>query len=228
MDPAEGPDNTDAPTSGTSPTPAQSTPTRGRRTLPLFTSIVLIALALVVGYLLGRPSHPIDSSADAGFLRDMSVHHTQAVDMSLLILEKTEDEQLRAVATDIARTQQSQVGRMHGWLVQWDLPIRGSQPQMAWMEGHGHGVDSGEPAPEEMPGYIDADQMDELAEATGVEAEILYLELMIEHHEGGVEMAEVARVLADEPYVVDLAHGMEVAQEAEIELLESMVDDRTD
>lgn len=127
-----------------------------KRPVPVWIVAALLVVALAVGYLVGRPSVPLDNSADAGFLRDMSVHHSQAVDMSMIILDKTDDETLTTLAEDIARTQQAQIGRMHGWLVQWDLSIRGGQPSMSWMEGHGH---QGGESDETMPGWVPEDRM---------------------------------------------------------------------
>ncbi|RCV54034.1 DUF305 domain-containing protein [Marinitenerispora sediminis] len=192
-----------------------------RRAVPLPFVAVLVAAALVAGYVLGRPGYPLDNSADAGFLRDMSAHHAQAVDMSMTVLETAEDPTLRTVAYDIATTQQSQIGRMQGWLVQWGLGARGAQPPMAWMAGHGHGD-----APERMPGLATEEDMDALAAAEGEEAEIQYLELMIEHHQGGAEMADAAASLAREPMVTGFARGMAGAQRSEIELMTRMLEER--
>ncbi|MDA8370827.1 MAG: DUF305 domain-containing protein [Nocardiopsaceae bacterium] len=201
---------------------------RQRRTVPLFTAVVLVAIALICGYLLGRPGHPIDTSADAGFLRDMSVHHAQAVDLSMIILEESEDPILRAVARDIARTQQEQIGRMQGWLMQWELPARGTQPAMAWMSGHGgHGpgdADGAGTAP--MPGLVSEEEMERLRGAKGQDAEILFLRLMIDHHRGGIEMAEAEVVLGDEPMVVEFASGMAEAQQVEIDMMRDMLEER--
>ncbi|MFC7327834.1 DUF305 domain-containing protein [Marinactinospora rubrisoli] len=193
-----------------------------RRVVPIPFVAVLVAAALVVGYLLGRPGYPLDNSADAGFLRDMSAHHAQAVEMSMTVLEKSDDPTLRIVAEDIATTQQSQIGRMQGWLVQWGLGARGAQRPMAWMAGHGHGGD----APESMPGLATEEQMAELAAADGEDAEIRYLKLMIEHHRGGAEMADAAASLGREPIVTDFARGMAAAQRSEIELMTGMLADR--
>ena len=129
----------------------------------------------------------------------MSVHHAQAVDLSMIILEESEDPILRAVARDIARTQQEQIGRMQGWLMQWELPARGTQPAMAWMSGHGgHGpgdADGAGTAP--MPGLVSEEEMERLRGAKGQDAEILFLRLMIDHHRGGIEMAEAEVVLGE-------------------------------
>ncbi|CAM3724049.1 DUF305 domain-containing protein [Nocardiopsis gilva] len=191
------------------------------RSVPLWLAAAIAVVALLGGFLLGRPAVPLDSSADAGFLRDMSVHHSQAVDMSLLILEKTDDPQLSTVAQDIARTQQAQIGRMRGWLVQWGLNIRGAQPPMAWMAGHGsHGAQE---APKTMPGWVPDDRMEELKQAEGTEAEILFLQLMIDHHKGGIDMAEAAVSAGDQKIVTDFAAGMAKAQQSEIELMQDML-----
>lgn len=200
---------------------------RRRRTVPLLIAVPLVIAALIGGYLLGRPGYPVDNSADAGFLRDMSVHHSQAVDMSLIMLEEADDPVLRVLATDILRTQQEQIGRMQGWLVQWDLPARGAQPAMAWMSGHGgHGSGGQQEEPERMTGLATEAEMDDLRAAEGEDAEILFLQLMIEHHEGGIEMAEAAVDLGREQMVVNFADGMVAAQQSEIDLMEDMLHDR--
>ncbi|WP_376767014.1 DUF305 domain-containing protein [Spinactinospora alkalitolerans] len=202
--------------------PAREAPRRRRISIPV--AALLVVAALVCGYLVGRPGHPLESSADAGFLRDMSAHHAQAVDMSLIIMEETEEPTLDTVAYDITRTQQAQIGRMQGWLALWGLSARGTRPPMAWMAGHGHGS-GGEP-PERMPGLATEEQMQELREAEGEEAEILFLRLMTEHHLGGVDMAEAAVGLADEPIVVNFAKGMVTAQQSEIDLMADMLEER--
>ncbi|MBV2362596.1 DUF305 domain-containing protein [Streptomonospora nanhaiensis] len=206
------------------PRPTPSAPRR-RAAVPLVIALPLVAAALVAGYLLGRPVQPIDSSADAGFLRDMSVHHSQAVDMSLIVLEEADDQVMRTVATDILRTQQEQIGRMQGWLVQWDLPARGARPAMEWMAGHGH-HGSAEDMPDRMPGMATEADLEDLRAAEGEDAEILYLQLMIEHHEGGIEMAEAGADLAGEQMVADFAAGMAEAQQSEIDLMEDMLRER--
>ncbi|SHJ59684.1 Uncharacterized conserved protein, DUF305 family [Nocardiopsis flavescens] len=195
--------------------------------IPTWAVVILVAFALLGGYLLGRPSYPLDTGADAGFLRDMSVHHNQAVDMSMIILEKTEDPELRTVATDMARTQQAQVGRMQGWLLAWDLPVRAPDRPMAWMAGHEHSDGSGDGIPETMPGLATEEQLDELRGAEGVEAEIVFLELMTAHHLGGIVMAEAEADLGREAMVVGFAEGMIEAQGAEVDLMERMLADRT-
>ncbi|MBE3000098.1 DUF305 domain-containing protein [Nocardiopsis sp. HNM0947] len=207
--------------------PEDAAPKGSWRSTPTWMAVTLVVLALVAGYLAGRPSHPLDTSADAGFLRDMSAHHAQAVDMSMVILDKTDDPQLHTVATDMARTQQAQIGIMQGWLMEWELPSRGPEEPMAWMAGtdHDHGGGEGE-APERMPGLATDEQLVDLDEAEGEEAEIIFLELMIDHHQGGIDMAEAEAELGSEDMVVDFAQGMVDAQQSEIDLMERMLGDR--
>ena len=217
----EGPDSEEFSESGD----GTAAPPLSQRTVPLWTTVVLVALALFGGFLLGRPSYPLDTSADAGFLRDMSAHHAQAVDMSMIILEETEDVELHTVATDMARTQQAQIGMMQGWLAAWDLDSRSPEPPMTWMEGHDHGGGE-EEVPEAMPGLATSEEMVDLGEAEGVEAEIMFLELMIDHHLGGIEMAEAEVDLGNEALVTDFAQGMVDAQLSEVENMERMLESR--
>ena len=202
-------------------------------------AVVALAVGLAAGLLLGgsllRPAFPAEGSADVGFARDMQVHHGQAVEMSVLVRDRTDDDDVRQLALDILLTQQQQQGQMFGWLDLWGLPQASSAPAMAWM-GDGHGHDEAEPAAEHdaggqdapmiMPGLITEEQMAALAAAEGVEAERLYLALMIPHHEGAVEMAEAALAHADQPVVRQLAEGTILAQQREIEVLERMLEER--
>ncbi|PSK99074.1 uncharacterized protein (DUF305 family) [Murinocardiopsis flavida] len=220
------PEPADAPPdpADTSPPPAGRADRR-RRVLRATAAVWLLVIAFGAGYLVAHPRPPLDTSADAGFLRDMSVHHAQAVEMSLLVLQRTDDPALSTVAYDIATTQQSQVGRMRGWLEQWDLPARRPGPAMEWMSGHeGHG---GGDAPETMPGVASAADMDALRAADGRDAEKRFLRLMIDHHQGGVEMAEAGARLIDDPDLAGFADGMAEAQRSETKLLSSLLAERT-
>ena len=81
---------------------------------------------------------PGEGSAEAGFARDMIVHHAQAVQMAEIVRDRTQSDDMRLLAADISLTQQAQIGIMQGWLQVWGLPISGAEPAMAWM---GHPMD---------------------------------------------------------------------------------------
>ncbi|MBG6191115.1 uncharacterized protein (DUF305 family) [Arthrobacter sp. CAN_A212] len=189
----------------------------------------LFVLAFVAGRVGTGVEHPAANSADAGFARDMQIHHTQAVEMSRLVRDRTDDEVVRVIAYDIAMTQQHQIGQMYAWLQEWGLPQSSSAPNMAWMEGsmdhHGGGSmlrDDGL-----MPGMATDAQMQELADASGVEAERIFLTLMITHHEAGAVMAQAGAELAEESRVKVAAGKMAEAQVAEITAMEDMLDELT-
>ncbi|GAB3533237.1 DUF305 domain-containing protein [Arthrobacter tecti] len=188
----------------------------------------LFALAFTAGRVAAAPQHPGNSSADAGFARDMQVHHAQAVEMSRIVREQTDDVVIRAIAYDIAMTQQHQIGQMFGWLEEWGLPQSSDSERMAWMSGSGHGHmndDGGSMLTPEglMPGMATPEQMQSLSEATGDDAERVYLELMIEHHKAGVEMARAGVELAQEPGVRELAEKMAAGQAIEITAMEDLL-----
>jgi uncharacterized protein (DUF305 family) len=197
----------------------------------------LLGLIFTAGRVSAGQDHPGGSSADAGFARDMQVHHAQAVEMSLLIRDRSDDEALRSVAYDIALTQQHQIGQMYAWLEEWNLPQSSSAPVMAWMDGagdhHGSGTeaDSGTDAHGArdgalMPGMATPEQMAELEAADGVEAERLYLGLMIAHHAAGADMAQAGADLAATDKVRALATKMASAQTAEITALQNLLEQR--
>jgi uncharacterized protein (DUF305 family) len=196
--------------------------------------LVLVAALIAAGaFALGRvtagtaPTPPGDSAA-AGFLRDMQVHHAQAVEMALLVRDRTDDETVRTIAYDMAVTQASQSGAMYGLLDAWGLSQHSSQPAMAWTElptldgsGGDHQMDP--EAPAGMPGMATAGQLAALRSATGDDAVRIFLELMIPHHQGGLEMADAVLARTEVPQVVSLATGIRRAQQAEIVVMQDLL-----
>lgn len=200
---------------------------------------VLVLVALIAGIVLGRVTSgapvavPGETSAEAGFARDMQVHHGQAVEMALLVRDRTDDPEIRLLALDIATAQTQQQGQMFAWLAMWGLQQTSSAAEMDWLSrpvidgsaGHeGHGTHTpGEP----MPGVASFEQMRALQEASGVDAERLFLELMIAHHQGGVEMAQAVLARSDHPQVRALATGMVQLQQKELDYMSELLAERS-
>ncbi|GAA1105688.1 DUF305 domain-containing protein [Streptomyces javensis] len=180
---------------------------------------------------------PKDTSAEAGFARDMSVHHQQAVEMSFIVRDRTDDDEVRRLAFDIASTQATQAGMLQGWLDMWGLDKTSEDPPMTWMkhmssddmEGMDHGSMKGMGSaykPHDgslMPGMATNSQLDELRKAKGKAAEVLYLKLMTAHHKGGVEMAKGAVELVKDSTEKHLAQTMVQGQQSEIQLMADML-----
>ncbi len=178
----------------------------------VFGSLAVTVLAL---YLTSRP--PGDDSAEAGFARDMMVHHAQAVEMAGIVSDKGISPEMETLATDIALTQQAQIGQMQGWLAVWGLPMTGAEPAMAWM---------GHPTKGRMPGMATPEEIEALREAPPEEAEKRFLRLMIPHHQAAVPMAEAVLEETDRPEVRQLASAIAASQKAEIEVMRDLLAER--
>ncbi|WP_411105863.1 DUF305 domain-containing protein [Streptomyces sp. cmx-4-9] len=173
------------------------------------------------------PRTPALHSPDAGFARDMAVHHQQAVEMSFVVRDRTQDEAVRSLAYDIANTQANQRGMLLGWLDLWGLPKTvAGEPPMSWMgtgDGHaGHGAHTAAPGAL-MPGMATKEEITRLGTVSGREAEVLYLQLMTDHHKGGVAMAEGCARQCVTPAERALAQGMAEAQQSELTLMADML-----
>ncbi|MCD9900527.1 DUF305 domain-containing protein [Streptomyces sp. MT29] len=178
----------------------------------------------------GESGVPAADSADAGFARDMAVHHQQAVEMSFIVRDRTDDEDVRRLAYDIANTQANQRGMLLGWLDLWELPkvAPGGAGLMAWMEGgDGHGEHGGGHGGGGgiglMPGMATKDELKRLGTLRGEEAEVFFLQLMTDHHKGGVSMAEACASRCAVPVEKRLARGMVEGQQSELGLMRDML-----
>jgi uncharacterized protein (DUF305 family) len=168
-----------------------------------------LAVAMLV-LVLGAGCSSADHDVDVGFLQDMIDHHEQAVRMALLELAKDDTSSVtRSFAVDVVASQRYEMGLMDGTLADWDAE-RGSPGRqvMAWM-------DMAVPL-DEMPGLASQASLDELAKTAGAEADALFFRLMIEHHRGGLHMAEYAADHAGDERVRDLAGRIVSTQSLEI------------
>lgn len=194
-------------------------------------TVVAAALAIVLvgigAFSVGRLTAPVEAtpssaSAAAGFARDMQVHHDQGVELAMLIRDRTDDEALRSLAYDITLTQANQSGQMLGWLNTWNLPQASPEPSMTWMSrpplkgSMDHSSMASDMAASVMPGLATPEQMESLRQADGVEAERIFLTLMIAHHRGAIEMSEAVLERTDVSVVRAFAGSVVAAQSSEI------------
>lgn len=140
------------------------------------------------------------NQADIMFAQMMIPHHAQAVEMSGIILAKPDmPAEVTALATKIKAAQAPEIAQMTGWLSGWNVPT-----MMSDHSGHG------------MTGMVDDDGIEKLKSATGTEAARLFLEPMIGHHEGAIDMAQQEISAGKFPDAVKLGHDIVDAQQAEI------------
>lgn len=152
-----------------------------------------------------------DLDMDTHFLQMMIPHHEQAVEMSALAVTNGASKEVQALAKQIADAQGPEIEQMTEWLTEAGVPVDGG---MQMDMGHGMGM---------MDGMLDEEQMQALKDAKGADFDRLYLTGMIEHHEGAIMMAQMAKQ-GDDPRVQKLADAIITSQTAEIEQMEKMLD----
>ena len=174
--------------------------------------IVFALLVIVLAFVLGRrTAGPGTDEVDVGFLQDMTSHHEQAVQMSLMALERGSDPEAQGFAQEVVMFQRWELGKMSAMLDERGLAPESNDPDrpvMGWM-GMGGTLS-------EMPGMASEADIEELESLSGVAADLKYLELMREHHRGGLHMAEYAVEHAEDERIRDLAEVMARNQQAEI------------
>lgn len=189
-----------------------------------------VVIALMSGYAVGRAvspdaqpvtsasqTTPADDSPEAGFARDMSTHHAQAVEMGMIAAAHAIDPDVRTLGADIAMTQENQIGIMQTWLTFWGLNPTSDQKQMAWMPEGSAALQNGL-----MPGMATQEQMQELRDAKGKQVDILFLKLILNHHLGGIHMVEGVLAKTHNADVTTLATNMKQGQQREITVIQQL------
>lgn len=144
---------------------------------------------------------------DVTFAQQMVPHHSQALDMAKLVPSRSTDPKVVDLASRIAKAQDPEIQQMQSWLTSWGAGMSG-------MPGMTH-----EPLPGmsgSMPGMMSEDDMKKLEAAKGAEFDKMWLDMMIKHHQGAVDMAETELSKGSNADAKALARKIIDAQQAEI------------
>lgn len=162
---------------------------------------------------LGVPEH-VD--ADVTFMLDMIDHHSQALVMTGYVKARTDDRDIRLLAERMEVSQEDEIDQMAQWLQDRAQPLREN--------GH-DGHDGGH----EMPGMLTEEQLAELQAAKGDAFDLLFLEYMIQHHQGALQMVQDLYQAGggQEPGVGQFAAHVEGDQGIEIARMQEMLAERT-
>jgi uncharacterized protein (DUF305 family) len=161
----------------------------------------------------GSSDEAAHNESDIAFATQMIPHHEQAVEMSQLAQDAQASPEVLDLAGRIEAAQGPEIDQMKSWLADWDAPYESSA-----MAEHGDHSDHG------MEGMLSADQMDGLAQAEGDEFDRMFLEGMIEHHEGAVDMAEAQLESGESEKATELAEAIISSQQAEIDEMRALLD----
>lgn len=165
--------------------------------------------------------------ADVAFATEMVQHHAQALSMVDLTVGRTLEPEVQTLAESIRDAQAPEIETMVDWLSDWGEEVP------ATVRDHSHaGHDPSDVAGSmegmdedsmDMPGMMSADDMEALQDAPDDRFQTMWLEMMIEHHAGAVEMAETERDEGTYRPAVDLARSIIDSQTAEIEQMEALL-----
>ncbi|GAA2893523.1 DUF305 domain-containing protein [Streptosporangium fragile] len=148
---------------------------------------------------------PTPNAADVTYVRDMIVHHRQALDMAALAPTRAENSRLKSLASRIRDSQAPEIQFMTTWLQQQGLTAPGHH---ARHEG--------------MPGMATPEQIEALKAASGKDFDRLFLQLMIAHHQGALKMSEQVLTGGSHLRIEELANDVTATQSAEIRRMQEM------
>ncbi|MEV4043763.1 DUF305 domain-containing protein [Streptomyces sp. NPDC049744] len=161
------------------------------------------------------------NAQDVAFAQGMIPHHRQALEMARLAADRSASAAVEDLAVRIEKAQDPEITTMTGWLTAWGEDVPEPAPSNTStgstgstgtesMPGMDHSAHSG------MPGMMDGQDMAELERASGRAFDTMFLTMMVEHHEGAVEMAGTEKAKGRYAPAKALADDIITAQNAEI------------
>ncbi|WP_216588495.1 DUF305 domain-containing protein [Streptomyces brasiliscabiei] len=149
------------------------------------------------------------NAQDVAFAQGMIPHHRQALEMAGLAADRASSAAVKDLAARVEKAQDPEIETMTGWLKAWGEEV----PSGTSMPGMEHSGGAGDPG---MPGMMDAQDMAGLEKASGAAFDTLFLTLMVEHHEGAVEMAGTEKDKGAYKPATAMADDIVTSQTAEI------------
>ena len=153
------------------------------------------------------------NEADVTFAQDMIVHHASAIAMAELAPDRAASREVKALAEKVKAAQGPEIETMTSWLKAWgqEVPETGDHATM------------GDGGASEMPGMMTAEQMNQLGDAQGSAFDRMFLQMMIKHHEGAVQMAQTEQARGQNPEAIALAETIQDSQTAEIQHMNQLL-----
>ena len=152
---------------------------------------------------------------DIAFAQQMIPHHSQALDMAKLVPSRSTNPKVIDLASRIEKAQDPEIKTMQGWLTSWGAGTSSTMPGMTGesMPGMDHG----------MPGMMPDADMQKLGQAKGAEFDKMWLDMMIKHHQGAIDMAKTELEKGGSADAKALAQKIIDAQQAEITEMQGML-----
>ncbi|MFD7287726.1 DUF305 domain-containing protein [Streptomyces sp. NPDC059863] len=158
----------------------------------------------------GSAAGSLYNAADVSFAQGMIPHHRQAVEMADLAATRASSAEVKKLAAEIKKAQDPEIKTLSGWLTSWDAQV----PTQGSMDHSGHS----------MPGMMADTDMSTLEKATGPAFDTAFLNLMVKHHEGAVEMARTEKSAGADKRAKDMADAIITSQSAEITRMNKLLD----
>jgi uncharacterized protein (DUF305 family) len=152
------------------------------------------------------------NATDVGFAQGMIPHHAQAIEMADMALEVSEDPDVRRLAEAIRAAQDPEIDLLTTWLETWEQPV----PEASG----GHGMDG---MGSMMSGMMSPADMERLGGSSGPDFDRMWLEMMVRHHEGAIEMAQAEIDGGEYQPAIDLAGTIVTTQQAEIDEMRGLL-----
>ncbi|MGW3565503.1 DUF305 domain-containing protein [Streptomyces sp. NPDC000941] len=161
------------------------------------------------------PAKGAFNDADVTFVQSMIVHHEQALEMSKPADGRASDQEIKTLATAIEKAQDPEIKTMRSWLKSWGRPESGSSMP---------GMDHGDMAGGEMPGMMSEQDMKDLTAAKGTDFDRTFAEMMIEHHNGAIDMAKDEQKNGRNAAAKKLADDVVKNQSTEVKQMKGILD----
>jgi uncharacterized protein (DUF305 family) len=163
------------------------------------------------------------NDADVMFAQQMIPHHQQGIQMAQMAASHTQNPKIKELAAKIEAAQAPEIKTMTGWLHAWGKPVPSGVPgMMSPMPGMMGSPIPGMSGPS-MPGMMSQQEMSQLMAAHGAHFDRMFLQMMIRHHQGAIEMAKTEQAEGVNPAAKKLAQQIETSQTAQIAQMQQML-----
>ena len=181
------------------------------------------------------PADGQHNAADLAFAQQMIVHHQGAIEMADLAPTRAASQSVKDLAVRIKAAQGPEIEQMQGWLTSWAAAMpssanasssedtSGMDHGMSGMGKEGEMTSGGVTTTMSMPGMMSDADMQQLTAASGTEFDRLFLQQMIVHHQGALEMADTELAQGSNTAALALAQAIKTSQTAEITEMQQML-----